>query len=114
MVDGRIEAYVMTPDGRRLGRLDWLFKDREAVDEAQFVQTKPDLLVARVVRGSSYTDADESSLRHDIIEFVGDSMRIEIEYVDAIPREANGKFRQVISLVDNPLQLANNRGAATV
>ena len=37
-IDGRIESYIVTPDGRQLGRLDFLFKDSDRIEEAQLVQ----------------------------------------------------------------------------
>ncbi len=38
-LDGRIEDYVVTPDGRRIGRMDHVFKDALLVKEAQILQS---------------------------------------------------------------------------
>lgn len=98
-IDGRIESYLVTPEGRRLGRLDWLFKDRSAVSEAQLLQDAIDHVTIKVVRSPNYATKDEDELLTDMREFMGTSIRIDVDYVDTIPREANGKFRQVISNV---------------
>jgi phenylacetate-CoA ligase len=98
-IDGRIESYIITPDGRQLGRLDFLFKDSLAIEEAQFVQDAPDHVVMRIVRGPSHGPDDEAALLVDFRRYAGHEIRVDFEYVAAIPREPNGKFRQIVSHV---------------
>jgi phenylacetate-CoA ligase len=98
-IDGRIESYIITPDGRQLGRLDFLFKDTNAILEAQLVQDRLDHLVVKVVGTDAYSPADAEKLLADMREYLGNVIHIDIERVDQIPREANGKFRQIVSQV---------------
>lgn len=93
-IEGRVEEYVRTPDGRFVGRLDHLFKDVRHVREAQIVQTKLDELVLRVVKTG---DFEEAPVRAEARQRLGDAMRIQFEYVDAIERTAAGKFRFIVS-----------------
>jgi phenylacetate-CoA ligase len=96
-IDGRVEDYVRTPDGRLVGRLDHLLKDVRHVREAQIVQTKLDEIVVRVVRLDGYSDAEEKIVRAEARQRLGDSVRVRFEYVDAIERTAAGKFRFIVS-----------------
>jgi phenylacetate-CoA ligase len=98
-IDGRIESYIITPDGRRLGRLDFLFKKSPNILEAQLIQDTIDCVRFCIVRTSEYTNADEQQLITTIHEYMGHSFTIKIEYLDEIPRGKNGKFRQIISTV---------------
>ncbi len=98
-IDGRIESYVVTPDGRQLGRMDHLFKEASGIEEAQFVQHTVHDLTVKLVRGKAYTERAERAFMADLRALVGDAIRITVEPVDDIPRNANGKFRQVISHV---------------
>jgi phenylacetate-CoA ligase len=98
-VDGRIEDYVMTPDGRLVGRLDHIFKGQLDIAEAQVVQETKDAVQVRIVRRRSWSAASERSLMKEIRLRLGDVIRVELVYVDAIPRERNGKFRAVKSAV---------------
>ncbi len=98
-VDGRIEDYVVTPEGRMVGRLDHIFKGELDVAEAQVLQETQDALEVLIVRRDSY---DENSERHLLEEFrsrLGKAIELRLRYVDSIPREANGKFRAVKSKV---------------
>jgi phenylacetate-CoA ligase len=96
-IEGRVEDYVRTPDGRLVGRLDHLFKDAHHVREAQIVQTKLNELVLRVVRSDGYCTDDEKIIRAEARQRLGDSMRVRFEYVNAIERTAAGKFRFIVS-----------------
>jgi len=98
-IDGRTESYILTPDGRRLGRLSFLFKSSTNIEEAQFVQKEISSVTTKVVKGGNYSSQDEQSLLADMRHCMGDEIEINIEYVQEIPREPNGKFRQIISRV---------------
>jgi phenylacetate-CoA ligase len=98
-VDGRIEDYVMTPDGRLIGRLDHIFKEQLDVAEAQIVQETRDAVEVRVVRRPSWSPASERSLMKEIRSRLGDAIQVELAFLDSIPRESNGKFRAVKSAV---------------
>ncbi len=98
-IDGRIEGYILTPDGRRLGRLDVLFKDTQSIREIQLVQEKIESVTLKIAKRPEYTSEDEKTLIRNVRKYLGDVIAINVEYVDMIPREPNGKFRQVVSNV---------------
>jgi len=96
-IDGRSDDYVVTPEGARIARLDYLFKDAVNVKEAQIIQEKLGEIRILVVRRDTYTTRDESEIRRDVRTWLSPSLEVTIEYVDEIPRESNGKFRAVLS-----------------
>ncbi len=96
-IDGRIEDHVVTPDGRRLGRLDHVFKDTLQIREAQLYQPSPERLVVRIVPRPGYGDRDQDYLERELRSRLGRDILIHYEQVESIPRSANGKFRAVIS-----------------
>ena len=98
-VDGRIEDYVLTPDGRLVGRMDHVFKEQLQVAEAQILQRDPDSIDVLIVPRADYGDGSERSVVKEIRSRLGDAIEIRIELVSHIPREPNGKFRAVKSAV---------------
>ncbi|MBK7949419.1 MAG: phenylacetate--CoA ligase family protein [Deltaproteobacteria bacterium] len=98
-VDGRIEDYVVTPDGRWIGRLDHIFKAQVDVAEAQILQETEAAIEVRFVPRRSFDARAEKELLKEIRSRLGDEIAIELVRVDEIPREANGKFRAVKSKV---------------
>ena len=98
-VDGRVEDYIMTPDGRLVGRLDHVFKEQLAIDEAQIVQERRDAIKVFVVPGQNFDDTESRRLERSIRSRLGSDINIEIVAVSTIAREPNGKFRAVKSSV---------------
>jgi phenylacetate-CoA ligase len=96
-IDGRREDYVMLPSGALVGRLDHVFKGHERVREAQIYQPDLTRVVLRVVNTSDFTMRDERALVRSARTWLGDGLRIELEYLDALPRTAAGKLRFVLS-----------------
>ncbi|MFP6640361.1 MAG: hypothetical protein VCC04_08970 [Myxococcota bacterium] len=96
-VDGRIEDFVMTPDGRLIGRLDHIFKNQPDILEAQIRQDSKEALDVFLVRAPSFGRHSEESLIGEMRRRLGDEIHIDLHTVDAIPRERNGKFRAVKS-----------------
>jgi phenylacetate-CoA ligase len=109
-VEGRDDDVVVTTDGRRLGRLDPVFKADLPLVEAQIVQEAPDRLRLRVVPARPLTDADRRDLIRRVRDHVG-TMDVVVEELDAIERDAAGKFRAVISSIgdDGPDQGGHRR-----
>jgi len=98
-IDGRIDSYIKTPEGYLLGRLPGVFTRLDGVQEGQVVQTAIDNLLVRIVKTSAFSDETLKQLYKALRERVGNSMKIQVEYLDQIPRENNGKMRTVVSLL---------------
>jgi len=99
-IDGRVEDYVVTPDGRRIGRMDHVFKDALEVKEAQLYQPSRERLVVRLVPRAGFDAEARRRLDHELRSRLGNEIAIEYQVLDAIARPPNGKLRAVISSVD--------------
>lgn len=95
-LDGRLEDYVMLPNGAKIGRLDHIFKDLTGIREAQIIQKDIDHLQVLVAKGNSFNNEEERRLKKELsLRLIG--IEIDIIYVDAVPRTASGKLRFVVS-----------------
>jgi len=103
-IEGRTDDYVVTPEGARIARLDYLFKDALNVKEAQIVQDRPGEIAILLVRRSAYGTKDEMEIRRDIRSWLSPSLEVRFEYVQEIPRGPNGKFRAVLSRLNSTPQ----------
>lgn len=99
-IDGRIEDYIVTPDGRLVGRLDHVFKERYDIAEAQIIQEKPTELKVLVVPSGEWNEDGRHRLSRDLKKRLGATMDVQIDLTDQIPREPNGKLRAVKSSVN--------------
>jgi len=98
-VDGRYEDYVVTPDGRFVGRLDHIFKSQTDILEAQILQDSKEAIEIVLVPAARYDESSERKLMEEVRRRLGDEIHVDIREVQAIPRERNGKFRAVKSRV---------------
>lgn len=98
-VDGRNEDFIVTPDGRMVGRLDHIFKNQTKILEAQIRQDSKEALDVLLVRDKLFDEKSERDLLNEIRKRLGNEIHIDIHYVDSIPRERNGKFRAVKSQI---------------
>lgn len=98
---GRTDDLIVTPEGRRVGRLDPIFKGGLGIRESQIVQTSRDEIVVKIVKSETYSEEDIVFLSDQLKKRIGPSMRIKFEFLPRIERDENGKFRSVVSLVES-------------
>jgi phenylacetate-CoA ligase len=94
-IEGRIDDLVTTRDGRRIGRLDPVFKDDLPVREAQIIQERLDHFRILCIPAPGYGPEVERVLTERLRDRVGD-VHVTVERVNQIARSANGKFRAVV------------------
>ena len=97
-IDGRSDDLVITRDGRRLGRLDPIFKGGLPLLEAQVVQETRDRLRLRYVPAAGFSPATEAELRARFRQRVGE-LELVFEAVERLERGRGGKLRGVVSLL---------------
>lgn len=99
-IDGRTDDLIKTPDGRLVGRLDPVFKADFTIKEAQIIQEKLTLIILKVVEDKNFNEAQKQELIARLKDRVGDAIEIQYQSVDSIARNANGKFKAVISMIN--------------
>jgi phenylacetate-CoA ligase len=99
---GRVDDYVLTPEGTRIMRFDYIFKHVPNVRECQVVQERLGEITLCVVPRNGYNHADEHTLREEVRKWISPTLAVHFDYMNEIPREANGKFRAVKSLLRTP------------
>jgi phenylacetate-CoA ligase len=94
-IDGRADDVLYTADGRRIGRLDPVFKSNLPIREAQIVQVSLSRVVVRYVPAPDYNQAAGELIREALQARMG-MLAVDLEPVEEIPRGPNGKFRAVL------------------
>lgn len=94
-VMGRKDEVLFTADGRRIGRLDPVFKTNLPVIEAQIIQEALNKVRVKYVPAPDYTDQAGRTITQRLQARLG-PVRVILEPVNQVPRGANGKFRAVI------------------
>lgn len=95
-VEGRNDDILLLRDGRRIGRLDPVFKSDLPIREAQIIQDDFELFRVKYVPSTGFSARDLEVLKQRLCDRLG-QVQIVFESLETIPRTANGKFRAVIS-----------------
>jgi len=95
-VEGRTDDVIYTADGRRIGRLDPVFKSTFPIRNAQVIQDSIVSIRVRLVPSHEYSSDVGQEIVRRLRDRVG-PMMINIEEVDDIPRQGNGKFKGVVN-----------------
>ena len=94
-IEGRNDDVLYTTDGRRVGRLDPVFKNNLPIIEAQIIQESLREIVVKYIPAENFNQRDAKDLSDRIRERMGD-VQVRLEKVVQIPRTKSGKFRAVV------------------
>lgn len=97
-VDGRVDDYILLPDGRHVMRFDYLFKDTFEALEAQVIQQDMDAItILAVLVPNADKNGFERKVEAHFREYIHSTMLLKFEYTDTIPKSNTGKFKAVIN-----------------
>lgn len=104
-IQGRMNDFFPLADGRVLhpyliGSAVWQ-PSLEWMHQYQVIQERRDRVLMRIVPLRPPQPADVAELERVIGEVLGPMVELELEFVDDIPEEPNGKFRIYRSLVES-------------
>jgi phenylacetate-CoA ligase len=96
---GRLDKYVVTPDGSRVGPapMSLAFQTVPHLRCAQVYQDDPSSLTVRIVGEPEFSAEDEGVLRRELHARLGPVIDLRIERVDAPVLTAAGKQRLIVS-----------------
>ncbi|WP_328184809.1 phenylacetate--CoA ligase family protein [Marinobacter sp. OP 3.4] len=95
-IEGRIDEYIETQDGRKIGRVSQIFKGVPGIKEAQIVQHKCGEAQFNIVSETEKNTLAESMIIENSKLRLGEDFKVTINYQSRIPRQKNGKFRFVL------------------
>jgi len=101
-VNGRNEDFVITPEGNKILRFDYIFKDTSSIIESQVVQRELGSITIRIVKRSNYNNEKmETHLKKEVNSKISKTLKVSFEYINEIERDATGKFRAVKTYLKN-------------
>jgi phenylacetate-CoA ligase len=100
-LEGRVDDYLVTADGRKIGRLSTAMKRSPTIHSAQLVQQRPGHAFLLVRPGNGYTRRHAITVCDDILERIG-AFEIDVSEVREIPRTPQGKTALVVRFADRP------------
>lgn len=101
-IEGRKDEIIVTPLGRRVGRLSHVSKPGRGIIESQIAHIAPDQVEIRVVPADDFDPDSMETVVSVATQLLGEEMTITWRLVDAIARTARHKFKHVVREFDEP------------
>jgi phenylacetate-CoA ligase len=101
-IQGRTTDFVVTPDGRWQHALSVIYVVRDIPGVVQFkiIQEAVDYVkVLLKVHENLYPSNGDDRIVKGFKKRMGDEVRVSVEQVDEIPKDASGKYRYVVSKI---------------
>jgi len=97
---GRQDDVLLTPDGRRVGRLSPVLKGFP-VREVQYVQDSIEEVKVFIVRDAGYSEETDKEVISELRKRLGSHIALHLKFVEAIHRGPGGKFKSILSRLEN-------------
>ena len=100
-VQGRTTDFVVTTAGARMHALALIYviRDMEGIRQFRIVQESRDLLRLELVRDPGFRENLLPEIERQFRARLGDSLRVQFEFVDDIPPAASGKHKYVVNRI---------------
>ena len=108
-IEGRVQSIIQGADGRYLPGTffaHYLKEFDHAIKKFQVVQEERDAMVFRVVKGGRYSDDVLAEVLQTFRDYLGQSMKITVEFVDEVAMVRTGKRLASVSRLGIDFQKA--------
>jgi phenylacetate-CoA ligase len=96
-IAGRDSTFIVTPDGRYINDAILEYAFAQGIKKFRAVQKYRDAIDIKIVKTKDLTDRVMEEYNKKLVKSLGDSMRINYEFVSEIKPERSGKLRYFIS-----------------
>jgi phenylacetate-CoA ligase len=95
---GRIDDMVATPEGAAVGPapLSLAFQAIPELREAQIAKSSPAAITVSLVVTPSFGPTNEALVHSELHKRLGHRIKIDVKYVDAIPKTVSGKQQLIV------------------
>jgi phenylacetate-CoA ligase len=100
-IQGRTNDFLLATDGKLLpcGAFTYLMREADGIESYKIIQETRTLTRLQLVRPAGLPEPLRDRLVHGFKGRLGDGVQIDIELVQSIPTQGNGKYRYVVSHV---------------
>jgi phenylacetate-CoA ligase len=93
---GRVTDFLRTTSGSRVSGIviaTYVITRIPGIRQIQFVQAEPGAVTVNLVKGPQWSPASLDELTARARRYLGEKMRLQVEYRETIPLEKSGKYR---------------------
>ncbi|MBI5575792.1 MAG: phenylacetate--CoA ligase family protein [Deltaproteobacteria bacterium] len=105
-IKGRANDFIVLPDGKIVAScfLVILMQSFHEVAQYRVIQERRESIVMQIVKGERFSESTPGRIAEEVGRITGNRLKVEMAFLDALPRDASGKIRTVMSKVVPGLQ----------
>ncbi len=109
-IEGRTTDFIITPGKRIMHGLSLIYVLREiqGIKEFKIIQEETDLFTVKIVKNPVFSYESEAVIRKGFQKGLRANVKIKFIYLPKIEAEKSGKFRYVVSKLQQPYFLTDN------
>ena len=109
-IEGRTTDFIITPDKRIMHGLSLIYVLREiqGIKEFKIIQEETDFFTVKIVKNPVFSYESEAVIRKGFQKGLRADVKIKFIYLPKIEAEKSGKFRYVVSKLQQPYFLTDN------
>jgi phenylacetate-CoA ligase len=100
LAGGRVTDFLVATNGDRVSGIvvsTYVITNLPGIRQVQFIQNEAGAVTVNLVKGPGWSEGTMAELAARIRRYLGDDIRLQIEFRDQIPLERSGKYRFSIS-----------------
>ncbi len=96
---GRTLDLICTPEGKDVSGEFFVIVmlDKLGVDRYRFTQERLDFMVVELIKNENFSERELQTIREQVTQVVGPTMKVEYRFVQELPVNRTGKFRVTVS-----------------
>ena len=103
---GIINNYIYSKETGKinLGNISNCVKYTPSITKFQIIQNNLDVLQVKIAKDKQYNQIQEKAFVKELRDRFGEAIKLNLEYVDDIPREKSGKYRMIKNNVKDEVE----------
>jgi phenylacetate-CoA ligase len=100
LAGGRVTDFLVATNGDRVSGIvvsTYVITNLPGIRQVQFIQNEAGAVTVNLVKGPGWSEGTMAELAARIRRYLGDDIRLQVEFRDQIPLERSGKYRFSIS-----------------
>jgi len=98
-IEGRMDDFILLPDGRKIYFAEGAIGYAEGVITAQIIQDKKDHLTINLMVDESFSDNQFPEIEKGLVKRIGNTMRLSFKIVKELEKRASGKTPFIINKI---------------
>ena len=98
-IEGRMDDYILLPDGRKIYFAEGAVGYAKGVIAAQYIQDQPGHLTINLIVDDTFSEDQYPMIEQGLVKRIGDSLKVHFKIVNELEKKPSGKVPFIINRI---------------